>query len=468
MTASDPVARIVGLVKKYSPKQSGASFRNDYKDAVSRALATKLINEEAAELLSKGRRYLEAWASETPPSSDEAWREWIELYDAGRDLFPDSLLAAFLGRFPKSAAKDADWGALVFSDADKGLLRLLLTRGFVRAVEFDRMAKSRPAEFYQSAALDLLLERGTPLPRTVWEAFGKGDTRPPNLMTGDEALVRSFRVDTRPAAEQWLVSFLSTFDSVRKVILRNMLRDVAASARLANYLAPTHSTTRKTRAKQKDGGSTLVLIDWLGICAEVLEEESASAMGAAMVLSLAELGAIANPTRIAPDALAVLSDVTRRVAQPMVVRALRNAELEGEGEAASFALMVRGNDLYRAVQEYLRRLPSGAKDNLESPERALRFERYAGRRELVQSLLTAIDEIPGNGRLRDAVEAALFNVGVRIFGAPGEEVSYDAHSHQPEASAILPGNRVVVTRSGRRLGDETDAVVIAKARVKPL
>lgn len=468
MTVSDPVARIVGLVKKYSPKLNSASFRKDYRDGVSRALATKLINEEGSDLLARARSYLETWASETPPSSAEAWRQWIDLYDAGRDVLPDSLLAAFLGRFPKSAAKDADWGALVFSDADKGLLRLLLTRGFIRAVEFNRMAKSRPAEFYRSAALDLLLERGTPPPRTVWEALGKGDTRPPGLMTADEALVRSFRVDIRPAAEQWLVSFLSTSDPVRRVVLRNMLRDMAASARLANHLVPTYSRTRKTRGKQKEGGSTLVLIDWLEICAEVLEADGGSAMGAAMVLSLAQLGAIANPTRIAPNALAVLSDVTRRVAQPMIVRALRNAELEGEAGAASFALMVRGNDLYRAVQEYLRRLPSGAKDNLESPERALRFERYAGRRELVQSLLTAMDAVPGNGPLRDAVEAALFNAGVRTFGALGEEVSYDAHSHQPEASGIMPGNRVVVTRAGRRLGDETDAVVIAKARVKPL
>jgi len=466
-------ARIAALIRRYKPSTGAATFRNEFRAGILAAVTSNTIGQKEADLLLKARSYLEEWTSDSPPAPPDVWRQWADLYREGKDRLPGSILEALLARFPKSAKEAGEWASLVFGDAEKKLLRLLLTRGLVRKAELIRMAKERPLEFYRSAALDLLLENRTAGPRTVWDSLANGEGRPTGLMTGHEALVTSFDFDGGRDAEQWLLQFvMSAPAEIRKAVLRSLLERAGTSARFANHLIPLHPTRGKSRSnrrsKERPEELSTVLVHWVDICGEALERGDSAAAAASVVLGLIQLGVTANPTMLPSNALARVSAATDRITEQALVLALRSAETAGPDFPRPLALIVRSDELYRAVQEYLRRLPVGVKDDLESPERALRFERYNGRREVVQGLLSALDEVPNNGPMRDAIEAVLFNAGVRPFGVPGEQVAFDTHTHQPEASGLLGGDPAVVTRPGRRLGNEDDGIVIVKARVKPI
>lgn len=467
MIQQEWAGRIRALVKQYKPGPREGAFRNAYKAAVTDALAANTITAENAALLLKARGYVEAWASATPPSAVEAWAQWIELYEAGRNRLPAPVLEALLGRFPKSAASEVDWTPIVLGATDKSLVNFLLSRRLTRVVDLTRIAKANPQDFYRSAALDVLVERGLPCPRSVWDGFLKGERRPEELLEPEEAFVRSFDADRAADATRWLVRCLDQSAAVRKPILLNLLRNAKASLRVANFLLIPRLTGHGKQPKKAEDQSAALLRDWLAVCEDALGEEGSTERAASVVLGFLQIAEAVSPSDPRSENLAALSAVAQRISQRAILLTLRRAETDGERSARNFALIVRGDELYRAVQEYLRQLPIGAEAKWDSPERALRFERYMGQRDVLQGLLSALEDVQGDGPLRDAVEAALFNTGVRTYSAPGEEVTFDVHLHEPEAPGILPGSRVVVTRPGRRLGDEREGIVLIKARVTP-
>src|SRR2546425_6319122 len=380
------VMRLCALVKRYAPSEQGASFRNEYKDVLDAAHGEGAITKEDADLLLKARSSLEAWVSGKPDQSTDANNQWKELYEAGKDRLPAEILEAFLGRFPKSAAGKLDWGPLALRSSEKNLLKVLVARHLIRTVDLVRIAKASPSEFYRSAALDLLVERKRTCPRPVWDGFSRGESRPANLLQAPEALVLSFAADSKADAVKWFVRFVADSPGVRESILASLLRNPQAAFRLAGYISPVSMSRAKSRKKPTDVPA-VIIVAWVEASERALGEGGDSAATASVVLGLLQLSALADPKRFPSDALAALSSITGRIAERTIRLALQSGEADGARSARKLAVVARGDELYRAVQEYLRRLPVGALGESESPERVLRFERYMGRREVILGLL---------------------------------------------------------------------------------
>jgi hypothetical protein len=460
--------RLSAIIRKYKPSKSGASFRNDYLALASDAHRADLITKEDVDLLLRARTYLEGWTSRPPVNSVAAYGQWKSVYDSGRDRLPALVLEALLSRLPKIPRGEIDWAQLVLGDTEKRLLTLVIERRLVSVPELRRLAKARPSEFYRSAALDVLLERGTVCPRPVWEELTKGEPRPADLLGPYEAVVRSFAIDRKADATKWLIGFLADSPAVRSPVLTTLLENRDAAFRLSMHLVVEYSTLGGvTRRKPEAATAADVLQTWVSVCESSLEDDGTSAPTASVVLGLLRLCAIADPSSLPAKTLAALPTASGTVTERAILVALQRAESETVSSTRGFAFVVRGVELYRAVQEYLRRLPVAAGGGRESPERALRFERHMARKEVIQGLISVLQEVADKGALRDAIEVVLFNTGVREYGDRGQEVAFDVHWHEPETGGVLPGDPVVVTRVGRRLGGEEDGIVLIKAMVKP-
>jgi len=468
MMPDEWVMRLCTLVRRYKPGDGLTSFRNDYSSILERATRAGAITKDDTELLLKARSHLEAWTSPKPPEPLEAYRQWMDLYETGRPWLPELVLQTLLGRFPKYRPGQVDWAPLVLGKPEKGLLSVLLARRLISPTELGRIAKAKPSEFYRSAALDVLVERRGRCPRMVWDAFSKGEGRPADLLDAHEAFVRCFTADRSADATRWLVRFLANSPAVREPVLGSLLKSPDATFRLSRHLTLEHTTFGGAKRRKPQDRAIDVLIDWLDTCKHALDDAGETAPTASIVVGLVRFSASVDSDSLPARALAALPDGGRRLVEQAAVMALRRAEAQGGRGADSFVLVASGNDLYQAVQEYLRMLPLGTGRGDDSPERALRFERYLGRKEVIQGLLSALEMGTGEGPLRDAVEVALYNASVRPYCDVGQEVSFDTHSHEPEVPGIVPGDPVLVTRPGRRLGAEEDAIVLVKARVKPL
>jgi hypothetical protein len=86
---------------------------------------------------------------------------------------------------------------------------------------------------------------------------------------------------------------------------------------------------------------------------------------------------------------------------------------------------------------------------------------------VIESLIPLLEEGIAEGRVRDVLEAALFNAGLKTYGVPGDLVDFDFRLHRSDSPQVVPGDRVRVIRTGRRLGDHEDAIVLSKALVEP-
>lgn len=466
MTSGEWVKRLSSLMHKHRPNEKGASFRNDYSAVVSEAIEEDVITKEDGDLLLKARNYLESWVGRKTPEPTEAYRQWLDVYDAGKGRLPSQVLEALLSRFPKSPKGRVDWSPFVLGSNDKRLISLLVTRRLIGAPDLRRIATARPSEFYRSAALDVLIDRKMPCPRPVWEGFSRGEGRPTSLLKPGDALVRSFAVDRKADATKWLLRFLAESLTARVPVLTSLLENADAAFRLSRYLAIEFSALGGVKRRPVQDKTADVLVDWLAVCWSTLEEGGSAAGVASVVLGLLRLAAVADKDGILARTLTAVPASSQSI-EHAILAVLQQAESDSASSVRNLALVVRGDEMYRAVQEYLRRLPVGAA-GMNSPERALRLERYLGRKEVIQGLLSALHDVGEEGPLRDAMEVALFNVGVRPYGDSGEETRFDPDAHETKTSGVLPGDRVIVTQSGRRLGGQEDGIVLVRAQVRPV
>jgi hypothetical protein len=206
--------------------------------------------------------------------------------------------------------------------------------------------------------------------------------------------------------------------------------------------------------------------DLLHVCELAIDEKTRVAPVASSALGFLQLAATSASEGFDVEALQAIVDTSSRIGQRAIVQALRDAEGKDPSSRDDQVIVVRSDHLYSAVQIYLRNLSSGPDGDMSSPERALRNERYLGRREILQGLLPAFDGATEKSALKDALDAVLYNAGVRPLGNSGQRVIFDFRLHEPETSGILPGDDVVITRAGWALGDVENAVILTKARAK--
>jgi len=458
--------RLCNLIKKYKPSADAASFRNQYREAVSEASTKGRVD---AGVLLEAREYLEAWVSPSPPESTTAYRQWQKVYEARKSHIPVSILEAFLRRVPATPANTVDWESFMLSCPNASLIDVILDRRLVREQDLNMMVEARPVEFYESVALDVVLQRSSlrnlcPL----WDECITGRPRPRGLMSREKVLVHCYSLLPGEEGNESMVSCLVNRSSDREKVLEFILDDHTAAVRLCRHLVfGPLSDAPNIDGKPKPIED--VLLAWVSRCEAELESgDESRAATAALVLAMIRLSTLIHTSEARVKSKQDrLAQAVGRATERATLRVLQKVEADLESGAANTPLSVLGNELHRAVQEYVRRLRVGTRQWEDSPERALRYERHLGSKRVIQQVLAALDEHLDENCLRDALEVALFNSGVRALGSVNERVSFNTQVHQAEVPGILPGDPVIVTRSGRCLGDDEDRLVLVKTRVRP-
>jgi hypothetical protein len=461
--------RLCSLIKKYKSYSDLALFRNDYRDAVSKAIALNKISKTDESHLLQAREYLEAWTSKTPPETLVAFEQWQTLHEAGKDRLPGCVLEGLLRQFPHVNPGVVNWDSFLLSCSNALLVDVLLDRRFVREHDLNRLAQAKPAEFYRSVALDVLVER-TALrdPRPLWDECIRGTPRPSGLLTRAEILVHCYAISQGDKENEQMLSFLLDATQDRERVLGLLLRKRQPAFRLCRFLAFGHPTVGMRAQDWVANRIQDVLLSWVGLCEAELEKGSGSeAETASLVLGLIRLSLLTETDDARPGKTGKLSEETARMTETNILHVLQKGEESRASSNPETAFVVFGKELYRAIQDYLRRLHVGTDTGQESPERALRFERYQGSKQVIEQVLLAMEESLDERGLRDALEVALFNCGVRPLGNVGEEVRFDVHVHEAETPGILPDDLVVVTHSGWCLGNQQDPLVLVKAKVHP-
>lgn len=461
MISENLAKKLALLLGLYKPGQKKPNVRDGYAAAVTEALAKGTISENDAELLTKLRLNIETWSSEQPPAAQTAYAEWVDFNNAANTKVPIVLLQALLSQFPKGEPNEVDWTNYILESADQNVVNTLVKRHLVTPSALKSIAKKEPARFYASAGLDALLARNVSPPRAIWREFAIGRDRPKNLIEPHDALVRSFAYDRSTDSSKWLVRFLGETPAIRRAVLSTVMRTPASAFKLARQLTldVAASVKRKTESP-----ATSLFVDWLKVCKTLVDQKSNDAATAMLVIGLFRLAASVGPSQIPKSASDALWSYSQSPTESATLAALELAEAEDVSSVDQRVLVVRGGELYRSVQAYLEGLSVGVKG--EDPSgRGDRFERYRGRKEVIDGLLSALNEEVTGASLRDAVEVALFNAGVQPHGSIGEEVSFDHNLHQPDVSGILPGDRVQIVAPGRILGGVEKGLVLSRARV---
>jgi hypothetical protein len=206
---------------------------------------------------------------------------------------------------------------------------------------------------------------------------------------------------------------------------------------------------------------------WLDACHQVIERgDTDQSVTASMVLALTRLvtTGFCGPAPTAP--LDEIAKTAMAATEKVIANMLgRGEERSAAGGLQEVALVISG-ELPALLQKYLRqRLADGA-HGVGSPDRALRLERYLGRREVISQLIKALDETVPPDQLRRVIEAVLFNCGVRPIGALGQDTTFNSQYHQATGSGILPGEPVTIVAVGRCLGEGSELLVLARAKVR--
>ena len=455
--------RLCNLIRKFKSSCDVGSFRNDYRDVVAQSGASRA----KADLLLQARECLEAWFSLTLPEPPLAYEQWHMLYNAraGKDRIPESVLEALLRRLPAAEHGAQYWEEFLLRCEAKRLVYALLNHRLVRRQDLNKLVQKKPAEFYHSVVLDVMVERSAlKVSRPLWDECTRGGPRPPGLLSREQLLVRCYSMSAGKKHDDWMLAFLLNYPQDREVVLDMLLGERETAVRFCRYLTFGQLPDSGRRSRKEANRIPELLMTWMCKCEAVLENEiGARNVVASFVLALIRLCLLAGGK---PPVGSQLAEATGRTAGEAVRRVLREIEGDRSSPAAGTVLVLVGDELYGWVQDYLRRLPVGRRSGAESPERALRYERYLGIRTSLQQILSAMDEPLEEGQLRDAIEVALFNCGLRPIGAVGEQGVFDPHSHEAETPGVLSGDSVIITRAGRRLGDEVEGLVLRKARVR--
>jgi hypothetical protein len=452
--------RVGNLIGRYKPEADIASFRNQYRDAVRDGLASTRIRQSGYDLLLQAREYLESWLAADSPDPADVFRQWRQLYENGRETVPITILESLLRRLPNLDA-GVQWEEFILRCSHSKLVQVLLDRHFSSPEKLNELAKTKSSAFYQSAAFDVLIDRKQLGDATsLWVQCAKGTKRPLGLLSANEAIVHCYAAIPGTKGDELIVSLLLNSAEISGRILELLFNHRPEAMRLCRYLIST-TPARQKSAKDPDD----LLTDWVARClAEISKGRDPGCTTASLILGSIRLYAFseqdATTGMLSKDSWDAASDAMAGTARSIL------KEMEaGTSRRTAPILVVRGDELYSMVQDYLRELPSGNSTGEEAPERALKFERYRGIKQVLEHVLHAMQEPRDEGRLRDALEVAMFNCDVRSLGVEGEQTAFDGRLHETEATGVLPGDPVVVTHSGRQLGDTDDAMVLTRAKV---
>jgi hypothetical protein len=388
------------------------------------------------------------------------------VHGEGSPVFPVTVTATLLARFPKFKDGEVDWTAFVQICRDQELTDVMVRQHLVGKKALAKLAAENGEMLYISPLLDSLAKYRVPLPRSVWEQFAEGVERPAGLIPPVQLLLRSYANDKAADSDKWFFSYLVRFPRVRDEIIPLLLGSPGLSLRVARKLLD--AALPRTAIKQGSHAAEVagLAVTFIEAAANEIARDGPNAETSAAVIGLFRSArAIGGGTLFEPVAR-VSGVVPKEAVTQCILAALTRAEPDGGMSVGSAIIPAQGDELYQAVQNYLAKLTSTTQGS-DSITRVEKVERYQGRRDVIESLLPVLEGRVTEDRIRDVLEASLFNVGLRAFGEPGDLVDFDFRFHRSDSPQVVPGDQVKVVQPGRKLGEEENAIVLSKALVEP-
>jgi hypothetical protein len=450
------------VIKQHRTGADLARFRNAFRAEVDSAKSSGELSQDGADLLLRARGYIESWVADSSPEATHSWEELQHLARDASHQLPSSLLRTILSRFPRIPMDEASRIEALLGN-DRLWLEFLVSRGIVVKRDIETVGKKFPEALYEGVGLDVIVQAGMPVPRAVWGSLGNGQRRPPQLASAEHVFAIAIAKDRGKDAVAWTAAFLGTNERLRRNLLIALLQQREFIVRLSRELA-LGSTGRRV-AKAAD--LTKVVDELVRLCTSSDNDVrppldvGASILGLFSIALLTDSGSVVARSSPETKALVALG------AEQLAGEALRRVEGGDRRGADATPVVLTVDALYRAVHAYLQDLPTAIDDAMLAPERSARLARYEGQRDLLMSLIDALEAVSDSGPMRDSVEVLLFNAGVRKFGAIGEKVAADLTLHEPTMAGLEPGAPAAVVRPGYRWGLD-GGVVLVRARIEPV
>jgi hypothetical protein len=459
--AKSSLERIRLLLKGYHGS-GDTTFAIGYRLAVSDGVRSGELTDEQVAALDQARATVEGWYQRQHDPAANPIEEWLALVEAVSDKLPHTLLNTLLSRIPQNRRHAIDWARLVF-ERSRSLLRVFVEQKVLRPADLTALAKADAVRFYGSVGLDVLLETNTCPPRTLWAALAGNLDRSAGMLSGPEAIADAYALDSAADSSLWLTGILASLSAFRSAVLLQILRDAAALEKLARYLSAAQAGPRRKTTVKAANEAALVLGDLVPLCAQAVESGKNTARGAAWAIGIIAVGAHSPTSPFPPALTSIADDGAGRVTRARLLPQLQCAD---EGRTATKELIVATDaQIHHTIQTYLQLLPMGASAAAEPAERGAQHQRYLGRKEVIQELLSLLSETETSDIPRAALDAALFNVGLRPLGVSGESATFNPHRHESSSPGIIRGDTTTIARPGWQVGDGEQAVVLEKAHV---
>ena len=434
--------KLTDLLRRYKGGDD-SGFRNAFKDILEPYRGS--IDDSVYRELLAIRPQFERWSN--APAAADALLEWLEAYRSLRDRVATGVLQALLPRKRKrNAAIPIE---RLLQEEDDELLRFVLKSHLLDSKAYASYAAASPEVLYNSQLIDHATQHGFPPSKTVCELIRKRIPRAQGLPNPLELLVAWYSAKRKPDAAKLLLSIAVGDRPAAEVLLNGILIDRQAALTLARFTAFDWVYVDKKKTSER-----VALAEyWLHICREMVANgsESSNPTGVAALLSLGLLlGTHSN----------VVSGLDGDISK-LLATALRLTEQDPDS-GQTFIVAANGAHLHAAIHQFLQSARTMDYDNVSGPREL--YQQHLGRKTIALEVIDALDSADG-AELRDAVNAGLFNAGVRPIGEPGESLSFDPHLHTVVLGTPVTSEIVVVIEPGRALGSGSHQIVLKKARV---
>ncbi|MCA0375677.1 MAG: hypothetical protein LCH84_08410 [Gemmatimonadetes bacterium] len=448
------------LFRRYSSSDP-AGFAADFRSALYQATKTGTLTDDQQAGLLRLRALVEAWGAQETGLGDELLRAWLALRSEVTRALPSSLVDSVLYRFPRHARSSITWSVHLAADIGSDALEAMLEQKVLKPGDLVGYAKQHPQEFLDSAALDVLLEHGTAVPRNVWDAFLGQVEQGPELASLASALARSFAVDNGGDAGSWLIGVLTDHEALRRPVVKLVLANPVSTERVARALT-TAAVNAVAARKGGPSGDASPILDTLLAAIEdqldangQLETHHIWALG---TLGLATYSQSASFTREHQGRLDSLLGRVAGIQIPSVLRAL-----DGGSVGTAPLVVVPAPRLVTVIRDYLEDLPIGG--GAEPMDRGTRYQRFLGQKDVLQEILQTLAATGPDGDLRQAIDISLFNLGVRPLAEVSSTTQFDPSRHESRSSGVVPGDPVRVMSAGAQLGEAESGIILVKAGV---
>jgi len=454
MTKTAWPQRLVKALSKFSVKSNAARFRDEYAGII-RSIPEE--NLSSRELLLGVRPAIESWVTDTDKCPCCALREWSTFYERASDSVPVSVRVAIAKKLPQMKAGTVDWQPFFFRCRQESVVSILFDRRMVTKATLESWITNSLKDAYPLPVLDLAIDNDAVADyRALWSGSLKWGSRPDGLHGQEEILAICYACEPAGSLDKELCGFLADNPSARSAFFKATLQFPTLYLRLAELLA--------SRAKPGPSGDMGLVNDFVKVCGDQVQHPSPEMPRAALALASLRLFLTADAN--AEDNQGQRNAVVDMASTNLASNALTRVEEDTSSQFGACFGLLSAVELHDIVHDHLKSLTVASADSSAPAERSSQYERHLGKKEVLDKVISALDQSTDDESLREELDVTLFNLGVRPLGNVGATTEFDSRLHEAEESGIVPGAEVEIVEPGRSLGKDEDALVLSKAIVR--